>query len=200
MMINNPYKVLFGVFLALSLIFMNSISYADLDSDQGRNIPGIPTPEQYLHPTPPDKPVEPPLNTQPTPKQYNPGPLIIPPTVIDGRIKSVPQPNDNTTNTSATPTGSISVDDRVKVGRVFSPFSCGQEIADLAVSLINTTTYKIDAKICFERTGGRTWNCGVRWGIPPGESWSHSSCYTTGKYFYDVRGSTEQVKFRMPPE
>lgn len=199
MMIEFYLKVTHRLILTGLLLMMTSMSHAE--SHRDLNTPGIPLPEQYFHPSPPNKPIAPPSNTQPPPKQYDQGPLIIPPTIIDGSIKRVPQSDGATSNTSSTPTGSkVSVDDRVKVGKAFSPFSCGREIADLSVSLINTTSYKIDAKICFERTGGRTWNCGVKWGIPPSESWSHSSCYTTGKYFYDVRGSNEQVKFRMPPE
>lgn len=195
MMINNS-RWLYNC-LVIYLIQFTFISVAEESNSQRNMTPGIPLPEQYLYPSDiREKKIETLLPTQPTPRQYNQE-LVIPPTVVDGRVKSAPQTDSSIT----IPSYGLaeSTNQRVQVSNPYRVYSCGRETPDLAVTLTNITTYKIDAQICYERVKPFSWNCGVAWGIAPGKSWSHSSCYTTGRYFYEVRGSTENIKFRLPP-
>lgn len=65
-----------------------------------------------------------------------------------------------------------------------------------SATITNDCDDTIDVRIYLMRSGG--WNCGVRWGVEPGEDASYSSFQATGEVFVDARVADSDLPLAKP--
>ena len=71
--------------------------------------------------------------------------------------------------------------------------ACGK---GTSASITNQCPQVVDARMCLMTPRG--WDCGARYGLQPGDSWSWASCSGTDEVFHDVRSSDSDEPLAQP--
>lgn len=71
--------------------------------------------------------------------------------------------------------------------------ACGK---GTSASITNQCPQVVDARMCLMTPRG--WDCGARYGLQPGDSWSWASCSGTDEVFHDVRSSDSDEPLANP--
>lgn len=65
-----------------------------------------------------------------------------------------------------------------------------------AVRVRNDCSVPVDVRICLSTSRG--WNCGVAWGVDPGETRSHSSFNYDGEWFVSAKDAGSDTRLESP--
>ena len=72
--------------------------------------------------------------------------------------------------------------------------ACGK---GLSAKITNQCAFSVDARLCLMTPRG--WDCSVRWGLKPGESWSNAVCAANGDgVFMSLRSTGADIALDKP--